>query len=157
MNQRLQVYETDQVRVTFDPQVCIHSGTCLRTLPAVFDISRRRWIDPKQATPDQVLAAVAKCPSGALRAALVTSVHRSLPDPPPSVVAPRDPAEAPTVRITVRRNGSLLVEGRFEVVDAEGTLLREGEKCSLCRCGHSKNKPFCDSSHKSLGWCDDAP
>lgn len=149
MSQRLQVYETDQVRVTFDPKICLHSGVCLRTLPAVFDISRRKWIDPAQAPPDAVLAAVAKCPSGALRATLVTSVHRVLPEAP-QPVAPRTTLEATSaegVRVTVRRNGSLLVEGPFRVVDAEGNVLREGDKCALCRCGHSQNKPFCDSSH----------
>jgi uncharacterized Fe-S cluster protein YjdI len=72
---RLQVYETDQVRVTFDPNVCIHSGVCLRTLPAVFDVRRHRWVQPEHASPDAVLTAVAKCPSGALQSHLVTSVQ----------------------------------------------------------------------------------
>ncbi len=159
MSQRLQVYETSQIRVTFDPKVCIHSGVCLKALPAVFDVSRRRWVDPKQANPDEVLAAVAKCPSGALRASLVTSVHRVLPEAP-QPVAPAATLEATTdagVQITVRPNGSLLVEGPFRVVDPDGTVIREGEKCALCRCGHSRNKPFCDSSHKAIDWHDDAP
>ena len=71
---RLQVYESDSVRVTFDPSVCIHSGVCLRTLHSVFNIRHRRWIHPENAAPDEVIAAVAKCPSGALRAQLVTTV-----------------------------------------------------------------------------------
>ena len=75
---RLQVYETDQVRVTFDPNVCMHSGVCLRTLPAVFDVQRKRWVQPEQASVDAVMAAVAKCPSGALRSQLVTTVVRSI-------------------------------------------------------------------------------
>ena len=71
---RLQVYQTDQIRVTFDPDTCRHSGVCLRTLPAVFDVRLKRWIQPHKAPPDAVLAAVAKCPSGALQSQLVTSV-----------------------------------------------------------------------------------
>jgi len=152
MSQRVQVYETDQVRVTFDPRICLHSGVCLRTLPAVFDINRKRWIDPARAEPEEILSAVAKCPSGALRAALVTSVHTRLPEVP----QPAAPvAKAPAVTITVRRNGSLLIEGPVRVVDADGNVLREGDKCALCRCGHSRNKPFCDSSHKTIGWSPD--
>ena len=77
-SRRLQVYQTDQVRVTFDPNVCIHSGVCLRTLPAVFDVQRKRWVQPEKASADQVMAAVAKCPSGALRSQLVTSVLPSV-------------------------------------------------------------------------------
>jgi uncharacterized Fe-S cluster protein YjdI len=72
---RLQVYENGDVRVTFDPRVCQHSGVCLRTLPAVFDVKRKRWIDVDAAGAAEIFAAVAKCPSGALRAQLVTSVH----------------------------------------------------------------------------------
>ncbi len=152
MSQRLQVYETDQVRVTFDPRICLHSGVCLRTLPAVFDIERKRWVDPGRAKPEEVLSAVAKCPSGALRATLVTSVHQVLPDAP----QPAAPAtQAPAVTITVRHNGSLLVEGPCRVVNAEGTVLREGERLALCRCGRSKDKPFCDSSHKTVDWTPD--
>ena len=82
---RLQVFETDQIRVTFDPNVCIYSGVCLRTLPVVFDARQQRWIQPENATADAVIATVARCPSGALRAELVTAVMpRGTPrDAPP--------------------------------------------------------------------------
>ena len=53
------------------------------------------------------------------------------------------------VKITVRDNGSLKVQGDFEIVDAEGNAIpHEGDSTGLCRCGHSANKPFCDGSHK---------
>jgi uncharacterized Fe-S cluster protein YjdI len=64
---RLQVYETAAVTVTFDPNRCIHSGVCLRTLPTVFDVGRRRWVRPELADAGEVIAAVRKCPSGALQ------------------------------------------------------------------------------------------
>lgn len=53
-------------------------------------------------------------------------------------------------KLTVNSNGSLRVEGDFEIVDAQGNVygLAGREVVSLCRCGHSKNKPFCDGSHK---------
>lgn len=150
MSDRLQVYETDQIRVTFDPKVCIHSGTCLRALPAVFDVSRPRWVRPEAASPDAVLAAVAKCPSGALQASFITAVHQvpAPPEPQPAAAA---------VKITVRPGGSLLLEGPFQVVMPDGTLVREGVKCGLCRCGHSKTKPFCDGSHKAYPGFDAEP
>lgn len=64
----LQTYEGDEVTITFDPNLCIHSEECVHGLPAVFDPSRRRWIRPDAASADEVVAAVARCPSGALRA-----------------------------------------------------------------------------------------
>lgn len=75
-NRRLQVYQTNEVRVTFDPDVCRNSGVCLGSLPAVFDAHRERWVQPENAPVDVVIATVAQCPSGALRAQLVTSVLR---------------------------------------------------------------------------------
>ena len=57
-------------------------------------------------------------------------------------------------RITVMNNGSLRVEGDFEIVDVEGRPfgLSGRTRVSLCRCGQSKTKPFCDSSHKTCGF-----
>lgn len=57
-------------------------------------------------------------------------------------------------RITVRTNGSLLVEGDFEIVDADGRPfgLAGRSKVSLCRCGQSNDKPFCDGAHKACAF-----
>ena len=57
-------------------------------------------------------------------------------------------------RITVMNNGSLRVEGDFEIVDATGQPfgLAGRTRVSLCRCGLSNDKPFCDSSHKTCGF-----
>jgi CDGSH-type Zn-finger protein len=57
-------------------------------------------------------------------------------------------------KITVRPNGPYRVEGEFEMVDAEGKAFGLGGRTaiSLCRCGHSNDKPFCDGSHKAAGF-----
>jgi len=67
MPKRLQIYQGDGITVTFDPNVCIHSGVCVRGLQAVFDVSRHRWVDPDAAPAAEVAAQVARCPSGALQ------------------------------------------------------------------------------------------
>lgn len=56
-----------------------------------------------------------------------------------------------TTKITVNNNGSLLIDGDFELVDKNGNAydLAGREKISLCRCGLSSNKPFCDGAHKN--------
>ena len=69
---RPQSYETPDVVVTFDPKLCVHSGVCVLGLPRVFDIKRKRWIRPELASPDDVVAQVDRCPTGALRARLKT-------------------------------------------------------------------------------------
>jgi uncharacterized Fe-S cluster protein YjdI len=67
MSKHLQVYETPDITVTFDPNICQHSGVCLRGLSAVFDVRRRRWIAPEAAPADEVAAQIRRCPSGALQ------------------------------------------------------------------------------------------
>jgi uncharacterized Fe-S cluster protein YjdI len=67
MPRRLQVYETPEITVTFEPDVCRHTGICVRGLREVFDIRRKRWVAPEAAPADAVHAQVARCPSGALK------------------------------------------------------------------------------------------
>ena len=59
-------------------------------------------------------------------------------------------------RVTVNHNGSIRIEGDFEIVDPEGKAFGLGGRTavSLCRCGQSANKPFCDGSHKRIGFSD---
>lgn len=72
MSQRLQTYETDDIVVTFDPSVCVHSAVCVRGLPDVFDVKRKRWIQPDLQPAERVAAQVRACPSGALQYRLKT-------------------------------------------------------------------------------------
>lgn len=67
MTGRLQVYETPNITVTFDASICRHTGICVLGLPAVFDVTRKRWVRPELASPEEVAAQVARCPSGALQ------------------------------------------------------------------------------------------
>jgi uncharacterized Fe-S cluster protein YjdI len=55
------------VTVSFDSEVCEHSGNCVRGLSAVFNQEQRPWIHPDHATAEEVVAQVGRCPSGALR------------------------------------------------------------------------------------------
>lgn len=57
-------------------------------------------------------------------------------------------------KITVNSNGSIRVEGDFEIVDPTGKAFGLAGRATigLCRCGHSNNKPFCDGSHKTSGF-----
>ena len=60
-------YQGPSVIVSFDPEVCQHSGSCVKGLPSVFDTARSPWITPAGASAEDVIAQVARCPSGALR------------------------------------------------------------------------------------------
>ena len=75
MAKPLQTYEAPGIVVTFDPNVCKHTGICLRGLPAVFDVRRKRWVRPELAAPEEVAAQVARCPSGALQYRLTSAAE----------------------------------------------------------------------------------
>jgi uncharacterized Fe-S cluster protein YjdI/CDGSH-type Zn-finger protein len=127
-------YATDEIVVEWEPRLCFHSQNCVRSLPQVFDESRRPWVKVDAASADEVEAAVARCPSGALRTRRVR-------------VPPRR-HEGPT-EVRASANGPLLVTGGVRILDSDGAVLFEGERAALCRCGGSSNKPFCDGTHRT--------
>jgi uncharacterized Fe-S cluster protein YjdI len=130
-------YATEEIVVEWEPRLCYHSQNCVRSLPQVFDDSRRPWVKVDAASADEVEDAVARCPSGALR----TRRRGAAP-----------PRRQQPVELCASADGPLLVTGGVRILDAEGTLLYEGERAALCRCGGSANKPFCDGTHKKNGF-----
>jgi uncharacterized Fe-S cluster protein YjdI len=136
-DKRVKEYATDEIVVEWDSRLCYHSHNCVRALPRVFDPDRRPWVKVEEATADEVEAAVSRCPSGALRA------RRSGSEPL---------EREQLLELRASAKGPLLVSGGVRVVAADGTVLYEGEKAALCRCGGSANKPFCDGMHKTIGF-----
>ena len=59
------------------------------------------------------------------------------------------------VKIQVKKNGSVRVTGTVDFVEAEGNVIETKTDFSLCRCGASKEKPFCDGSHRDAGFVAD--
>jgi uncharacterized Fe-S cluster protein YjdI len=145
---KIREYSADGVVVTYDAEMCIHAAECVKGLPEVFDPDRRPWIDPSKGAADAIAAVVALCPSGALAcstaATSATSATSETSDP--------SPAQAPGTTIKTLVNGPLRVEGAFTVVNADGEVISEKSKLSLCRCGASNNKPFCDGAHRDIGF-----
>ncbi|MFQ5607594.1 MAG: CDGSH iron-sulfur domain-containing protein [Candidatus Zixiibacteriota bacterium] len=62
------------------------------------------------------------------------------------------PDHKSAVKLTLRPNGSILVEGPVEMIGPDGAGIEVREKFALCRCGASQKKPFCDGSHKECGF-----
>ncbi len=141
MPRRLQVYQAEEITVTFDPNLCVHSARCLSGLPKVFDVGRRKWIDATAASADDIARVIDRCPSGALG-------YRR---PGQAPVAGPGPVQAAAV-VTLSTDGPLALEGRVRVQTASGEVLREAERVALCRCGGTRNQPYCDGSHLRVGF-----
>lgn len=143
--------------IHWDSETCIHSGVCLRTLPAVFNARRRPWVDPDGGDTDAIEAAVAACPSAALSSTRFAADEpvpvRGLDEAERAAAEPEAPGAAP-VSVKVLAKGPYLLKGPFEIVDGSGAVVRRVDKVALCRCGHSSTKPFCDGTHHKIGFDD---
>lgn len=127
-------YSNDQIAVHWDSERCIHTGWCSASLEAVFDVNKRPWVQLEGAEVDAVVATVEQCPSGALRYERLDGGPGEAPDDPVSIVP--------------WPNGPLFVRGEFKVEDRHGGEFETGPRATLCRCGESRNHPFCDLSHR---------
>lgn len=135
-------YTNGTITIVWKPGVCIHSGICVRGLPQVFNTSLKPWINMQQATTEQLIAQVNQCPSGAL-----SFYHNDEQDDLTIQVDAETKLEAVP-------NGPLLVYGNVLIKDAYGHETRKNKVTAFCRCGHSGNKPFCDGTHKKIGFKD---
>lgn len=133
-------YENEAIRVFWDSARCIHTGFCLRTEPAVFDVERRPWVDIDATNADSVATAVEKCPTGALRYERLDGLPGEQP-PAETVIVPWP-------------NGPLVVTGTVRVETRRGEVFAHEHRVALCRCGTSGNQPFCDNSHLEAGFRD---
>jgi uncharacterized Fe-S cluster protein YjdI len=124
--------------VQWEPRLCIHVKHCVNQLGNVFDPDRRPWINVDAEDADTIAATVLTCPTGALH-------FRRLDG------GPQEEAAEPPV-VEPRPNGPLFVRGAVRIVDPDGRVLREDTRVALCRCGASGNKPFCDGSHRRIGF-----
>ena len=138
MSDTVRLYAGKDIGVTYDAERCIHAAECTRSLPAVFDVSRRPWIQPDAASADAIAAVVAKCPSGALH---FTRRDGGSPEAPPEQTS-----------VTVTPGGPLYVRGLVRVESLDGNLILSDTRVALCRCGQSQNKPFCDNSHLAVSF-----
>ncbi|MEX2236170.1 MAG: (4Fe-4S)-binding protein [Dehalococcoidia bacterium] len=136
-------YRNDEIVVLWEPDYCIHVAACLMGLPQVFDVQRRPWISINAANADAIAQVVMRCPTGALH-------YKRLDG------APDEEAAAETT-VTPWPNGPLFVRGRVRLADRRGGTIREDTRVALCRCGASANKPFCDGTHRAIGFTSDDP
>jgi CDGSH-type Zn-finger protein/uncharacterized Fe-S cluster protein YjdI len=136
----IKTYTSETIDVSFDTARCIHAAECVRGLPEVFDTAQRPWIQPDGAAADAIVTVVERCPSGAL--------HYTRKDGS----ANEQPAAYNT--ITVLENGPHYVRGDVTLRTTDGEIRLNDTRLALCRCGQSKNKPFCDNSHRDAGFVD---
>jgi len=132
-------YPGSEIDVHWDGRLCIHIGECGNAAGELFVADREPWCIPDKASREAVREICERCPSGALTYTDKTGL-----------------AEAAAVenRVTVSYNGPLYFQGELRIEGAPNDQPGVRLRAALCRCGHSKNKPFCDNSHLEAGFQD---
>ncbi|MCW3064353.1 MAG: hypothetical protein JWN32_1525, partial [Solirubrobacterales bacterium] len=147
---RVDRYDGQQIEVLDNRGTCAHSGFCTDRLPTVFRASEEPFVAPSGGRVDEIVRAARDCPSGALSYAVGGVEARRQVD------QEREPA------IEVSRDGPYRVSGAIALVDADGRPEPRNagaslEHYSLCRCGQSRNKPFCTGMHWHVDFHDPEP
>lgn len=127
-------YEGKDITIFFDGSKCIHSRNCVLKEPEVFKANTPGdWIQPDNAPSDALIALAHSCPSGAITYMMNNG---SSGEVPPHVNT-----------IHVRENGPYAIAADITIDNQETTT-----RATLCRCGLSENKPYCDGSHVTGGF-----
>lgn len=140
-------YVGKKITVHDNRRICSHAAECVNNLPSVFKLNARPWIDPDAASLEEIINTIRKCPSGALSYSIDGIEHRDQNERTPIV--------------TVSEDGPYLITGGIELIGGDANnIIQFGDRASkehytLCRCGASNNKPFCDGMHKVINFKDD--
>lgn len=137
-------YRNDEITVVWKPDTCIHSTLCWKGLTDVFNPKAKPWVKMDGATTEKIIEQVRKCPSGALSYYL----NKEVPANHGQVVA----EAANILKVQVSPNGPYLIKTECLIVHSDGREETKTGTVALCRCGGSGNKPYCDGSHRKIGF-----
>eukprot|EP01029_Cantina_marsupialis_P002936 TRINITY_DN127_c1_g1_i1.p1 TRINITY_DN127_c1_g1~~TRINITY_DN127_c1_g1_i1.p1 ORF type:complete len:147 (+),score=20.78 TRINITY_DN127_c1_g1_i1:33-473(+) len=135
-------YSNGVVTVVYEPDLCIHSGVCFKGLPDVFQPGTRPWVKAKGASTDEIIMQIQKCPSRALSFYMNSGDENEEKGPIKAIETGQ--------KVEVFKDGPIMMEGPITLIGSDGHREVLGNSCYFCRCGASKNKPFCDGSHKNI-------
>lgn len=154
-------YTNGDITVFWIPSKCIHATTCFRELIEVFNPGRRPWVNMEGAPSRKIIEVVNKCPTQALiwknNDDLTEEEQIAQRKVNPVEETPRSLSgkDKPT-SIRIMRDGPIVVEGQFQIIGGDDQKLRPTTMTSFCRCGASRNMPYCDGTHRKIDFTDES-
>ncbi|HBH11881.1 MAG TPA: glutamate synthase [Clostridiales bacterium] len=127
---RLDSYTGKEIIIHDDRGICSHAGFCTDGLPTVFMMGKEPWINPDAETIERIIETIKKCPSGALSYTINDVKHDDYHK---------------NEEIVVTENGPYYARGDIEFLHVDKPQTQN--HYALCRCGASKNKPYCNGQH----------
>ena len=137
---RVFTWQGDTATVSWDRELCIHVAECTRARGGLFEAGREPWCELEGTSDERVREVVSRCPSGALAARFADAAEAERPPPENTV--------------TLVDGGPLYLHGELDIEGAGEEAPGLATRAALCRCGHSRNKPFCDNSHLKAAFDD---
>ncbi len=132
-------YSGQKITIHDNRTICAHAAECTENLPSVFQQHGHPWINPDGAEVEKLTEVIKKCPSGALSYSLNENHYKEKDLPQ---------------EISVQKDGPYNIRGKINLNISDDLQPPNRELYSLCRCGASKNKPYCDGAHHEIGFKD---
>jgi uncharacterized Fe-S cluster protein YjdI len=168
-------YTNGEMTVFWIPSKCIHATTCFRELIEVFNPGRRPWVNMEGATTRRIAEVTNKCPTQAIiwkynkdlteeekqaqrEVASVEVTPETLTNsetPVNTVTLTETETRVKPANVRVMKDGPIVVDGKFRVVGTDDKDMKPAIMTSFCRCGGSRSMPYCDGTHRKIGFTDE--
>lgn len=135
-------YDNGEITVVWLPAKCFHAAFCWKELPEVFDPKKRPWVNIHGASSERIRKQVERCPSGALTYYESKDKNKET----------MEKKENEYTKVKVHHAGPLFIAGCVEVEKGDGAKEKTCDGAAFCRCGGSKNQPYCDGTHIKTGF-----
>jgi uncharacterized Fe-S cluster protein YjdI len=138
-------YKNKDITVHWEPKKCIHVTTCYKELIEVFNPRKRPWVNMEGAPTERIIEVVNKCPTAALTYSWNDkSIKKET----------KEENKIEKTEIRIMKDGPIVVMGDFQITGPLGQTYNKLKMTSFCRCGSSNNMPFCDGTHRKIGFED---
>lgn len=132
-DKKVHKYSGKEIDVFWDERLCIHIAECLKAEGGMFNLGRLPWCQPDLVSVEKAMEIVERCPTGSL---FYKNKDGEITE---------SAAEENTIFVTY--NGPFFISGDLEIEGITEEMQGVKFRAALCRCGKSKNKPFCDNKH----------
>ncbi len=157
-------YKNDEITVYWKPDACVHASYCYRELIEVFDPGRRPWVDMNGSTTERIIEVVNMCPTEALTWKWNDDEKNKDVDRdqtnhikfrrPELMSSTENNEDIRPVSVKIMKDGPLVIKGNFIFHYSGNSKNVNDGIISICRCGGSNHMPFCDGTHRKIGFED---